>query len=212
MSELTPVSHLVIGLTGGVASGKTAAADEFARLGAAIVDTDLLAREVVMPGQAALLEIVERFGVQVLGADGALDRRKLRELVFADPAARMQLEAITHPRIRALARQRVLAQNPQIAYVVVVIPLLAEKGRYEFIDRVLVIDVDPQVQVQRLKARDGVDADLAHAMLAAQAGREQRLAIADEAIDNSADLAHLHTQVSKMHQHYLQLAALKRAR
>jgi dephospho-CoA kinase len=201
---------LVIGLTGGVASGKSAAADEFTRLGVIVVDTDLLAREVVAPGQPALLQIVQEFGTQVLGMDGALDRRRLREQVFADPAARLQLEAITHPRIRELARTRL--QGLSQPYAVLVIPLLAEKGRYDFIDRVLLVDVDPQVQLQRVQTRDAISAELARAMLDAQATREQRLAIADDVIDNSADLAHLYAQVAAMHQRYLDLAASRLAR
>lgn len=199
---------LVVGLTGGIASGKSAAADEFARLGAGLVDTDLLAREVVAPGQPALKDIREYFGADVFDSSGQLDRRRLRERVFADPQQRLTLEAITHPRIRALAQAR--TQQSQAPYVMVVVPLLVEKGRYPFIDRVLVIDVDPQQQLQRLRARDQLQPELAEAMLAAQASRSERLAAADDVIDNSADLAALHAAVAVQHARYMELASNSR--
>jgi dephospho-CoA kinase len=195
---------LVVGLTGGIASGKSAAADEFARLGVTVVDTDLLAREVVVPGSPGLAEIVAHFGAAVLDGAGQLDRRQLRTRIFADPAERLVLEAITHPRIRELALAAV--RQSQSSYTLVVVPLLAEKGRYAFIDRVLLIDVDPHVQLQRLQSRDALERQLAEKMIAAQATRQQRLAIADDVIDNSADLATLYARVALQHQRYLQLA------
>src|ERR1041384_4388337 len=159
-----------VGLTGGIASGKTTVTNLFASLGASIVDTDLLAREVVAPGTALLAEIAAHFGPAILAADGSLDRRKLRERVFNDAAERRWLEERTHPAIRALTDQRCAEATG--AYCVVAIPLLVETGGASRFDRVLVVDSDPAKQVERLMARDRLDRDAALRMLAAQASRE----------------------------------------
>lgn len=195
----------VVGLTGGIASGKSAVADQLAALGVAVVDTDQLAREIVAPGQPALAEIVHRFGSEVLDADGGLDRSRMRARVFADASARADLEAITHPRIHALAQARLRASSGP--YAVVVVPLLVEKGRYDFIDRVLVVDVDPGRQLQRLQQRDGVTAELARAMIAAQCSRERRLMAADDVIHNDGTWAQLTSAVRVQHQRYLDWAS-----
>lgn len=199
----------VLGLTGGIASGKSAAADAFARCGATVIDTDLLAREAVAPGAPALAEIAAAFGTEVLAADGGLDRAAMRARVFADPAARVRLEGILHPRIRALAAARIAAAaraEPPPPYCVLVVPLLVESGMQTMVDRILVIDVDTATQVERTMARDGIGADLARAMLAAQADRDTRLAAADDVIVNDADLATLERRVGALHAHYLALA------
>jgi len=202
---------LTVVVTGGVASGKSAVCERFAALGVPVFDADVAAREVVEPGQPALAEVVDAFGPDVLDAQGRLDRRRLRALVFADRDARRRLEAIVHPRVRAWLKAQVdRADGP---YVAVAIPLLVEgggRGNYPWIDRVLVVDVAPATQVERLMRRDGVDRALADAMLAAQASREQRLAAADDVIDNEGDLAQLHAAVDALDARYRQLAAASR--
>jgi dephospho-CoA kinase len=196
---------LRIGLTGGIASGKSAVADAFARRGAAIVDTDVIAREVVEPGRPALAAVVAAFGAEVLGPDGRLDRRALRRTVFADPEQRRRLEAILHPAIRAeMQRQAAAAAGP---YVVIAIPLLVENGLQSQVDRVLVVDCPPEVQLARLLARDGETAEGARAILAAQATRDQRLAVADDVIVNDGSLADLEARVAALHRRYLELAS-----
>lgn len=201
------VAAITIALTGGVASGKTQVARRFSALGVGIADADALARALVAPGQPALDEVVARFGSDVLDDDGGLDRARMRALVFADDTARHDLEAILHPRIRSAMRQACeAAPSP---YAIADIPLLTEGGgrqAYPWLARVLVVDVPREVQVARLLARDGIDAALAQRMLDAQASREQRLAIADDVIDNSGELGELDMAVMQLHQRYMQLA------
>lgn len=196
---------LVIGLTGGIGSGKTAVSDRFAQWGAPIVDTDLLARELVEPGQPALMDIAAEFGPDCLDGDGRLHRARLRERVFADPAGRRRLEAILHPRIRALARARIARLTAP--YCLLVIPLLAETGMTDLVDRVLVVDAPEAERIRRVMARDGIDEAQARRILAAQADRDQRLALADEIVENAGDLAALDQRVAALHRHYLTLAA-----
>jgi dephospho-CoA kinase len=193
-----------VALTGGVASGKSTVERLFASRGIEIIDADHVAREVVAAGTAGLADIVEVFGTDVLSADGSLDRRAMRERVFADERARRQLEAIIHPRVREVLRQR--ASEVHSAYGMLVIPLLVESGDYAWVNRVLVVDVPREVQRERLLKRDGISRELAEAMLNAQASREQRLAVADDVIDNSADLESLDAAVERLHRRYLQLA------
>lgn len=193
-----------VALTGGVASGKSTVERLFASRGIEIIDADHVAREVVAAGTAGLADIVEVFGTDVLSADGSLDRRAMRERVFADERARRQLEAIIHPRVREVLRQR--ASEVRSAYGMLVIPLLVESGDYAWVNRVLVVDVPREVQRERLLKRDGISRELAEAMLDAQASREQRLAVADDVIDNSADLESLDDAVERLHRRYLQLA------
>jgi dephospho-CoA kinase len=193
-----------VALTGGIASGKSTVAALFAGLGVPIVDLDEIAREVVYPGSALLAQVFERFGPAVRAADGGLDRRALRELVFRDPARRRELEALLHPQIRARAAQReAAARGP---YVITVIPLLAESGQPGDYDRVLVIDCDERLQRARLAQRDGFSAELIDAVLAAQATRAARRARADDLIVNDADAGALAPKVRELHAQYLQMA------
>ena len=193
-----------VALTGGIASGKSTVASLFAALGVPVIDTDVIAREVVEPGQPALAAITEAFGPTVLDANGRLDRPRLREEIFTDPAARRRLEAILHPAIRqAMELQSARAPGP---YQVLVIPLLAEGGRTDHVDRVLVVDVPESHQLERLVARDKVAPDQAAAALRAQATRAQRLAIANDVIENTGSIADLQSHVATLHDRYLQLA------
>ena len=193
-----------VGLTGGIASGKTAVANSFATHGVPVIDTDVIAREVVEPGQPALAAVVDAFGTGVLAADGRLDRPRLRERIFGDAEARRRLEAILHPAIRAeMERQSRAAGGP---YQVLVIPLLVEGGRRDHIDRVLVVDLPEATQIERLMRRDGVSRDQAEAALRAQASRDARLAFADDVIENTGDVAALETRVAKLHGDYLRRA------
>jgi dephospho-CoA kinase len=192
------------GLTGGIASGKSTVARLFEALGAAVIDTDQLAREVVAPGQPLLPRIVERFGAGVLAADGSLDRAALRTLVFSDPAARADLERLTHPAIQALLERRSAAVHGD--YQIHVIPLLVESGGRRTLDRVLVVDCGEELQIRRLQARDGSTLEQARKILAAQATRAARLAVADDVIVNEGDLAPLRDQVAALHLRYLELA------
>ncbi len=195
---------LRIGLTGGIGSGKSAAADEFSRLGVDVIDTDLIARELVEPGQPALADIVSLFGDGILDQQQRLNRDKLRQLVFSDQARREQLESILHPRIRQLAVDR--ADKASSAYCVLVIPLLVETGNDYPVDRILVIDTPVELQRKRVRLRDKVsDSDIDN-ILAAQATREQRLAVANDRIINDGSLASLHNQVHQLHQQYLETA------
>ncbi|MEO1750899.1 dephospho-CoA kinase [Thiofaba sp. EF100] len=202
---------LVVGLTGGVASGKSTVASLFASDGVPVIDTDLIARELVTPGQPALAEIAARFGPDALSTDGTLNRPWLRQRIFADEAARKVLESILHPRIRAEVQRRLEAlrlQTPPPAYALVVIPLLVETGAYDaLLDRVLVVDLPEDLQLQRLMTRDGVEEPLARAMLAAQASREARLARADDVINNRGAPDDLMEQVERLHRLYAGLAA-----
>lgn len=196
---------LVVGLTGGIGSGKTAVSDRFAQLGIPVVDTDLIARELVKPGQPALAEIAVEFGLDCLDDQGRLDRARLRAQVFTDDAGRQRLEAILHPRIRATVRQRIAALKAP--YCLLVIPLLAETGMTDLVDRVLVVDAPEAEQIRRVMARDQADEAQTRRILAAQASRNQRLTLADEVLENSGDFAKLELQIADLHQHYLRLAA-----
>lgn len=194
-----------VALTGGVASGKSTVAERFAARGIDVLDADLIARELVQPGAPALHEIRQRFGQEVLDAAGGLDRRRLRETVFSAPAERQALEAILHPRIRRALRER--ASGIRSPYGLLAIPLLAESnGSYDWIDRVLVVDLPRELQLERLSRRDTLATGLAEAMLTAQAGRAERLRLADDVIDNSGSLAALDAQVERLHHRYLKLA------
>jgi len=194
-----------VGLTGGIASGKSTVANLFAALGITIVDTDLLAREVVAPGSPLLREVTAHFGKELLSSDGSLNRQALRERIFAAPAERKWLEALLHPAIRALTDARCAAATGP--YVMVAIPLLVETKGGERFDRVLVVDCEPELQLARLQARDGTTRAAAELMLAAQATRAERLAAADDVIKNDGDTAALRNQVEKLHRGYVAAAA-----
>ena len=194
-----------VGLTGGIASGKTTVARRFAALGVPVIDADEVARTVVAPGEPALAAVIARFGTAVTAADGSLDRRALRAQVFADPAARRDLEAILHPRIRTAMEQ--MARDAAGPYVILSIPLLVEGGDPRSrVDRILVVDTDEDTQLARLQARDDSSLAEARAILGAQASRTQRLSFADDVIENSAGLEALHARIDALHQRYLALA------
>ena len=195
---------LHIGLTGGIASGKSTVARLFGALGVPIIDTDQIARDVVEPGQPPLERLVERFGKGILTPDGHLDRPKLREIVFSDPKARTDLEALTHPAIgTAVEALSAAAGGP---YQILVIPLLVEKGLGTRLERVLVVDCPEALQIQRLQARDGSTLEQAQAILNAQTSRAARLKAAHDVIRNESDIASLRDQVSALHRRYLELA------
>ena len=211
-SPSTPARPFRVALTGGIASGKTTVANLFAAHGIPLVDSDLIAREVVEPGQPALAAVAEAFGPDVLGPDGRLDRRRLRDIIFSDPTARARLEAILHPAIRGEMERQSAAAAEAGPYQVLVIPLLAEGGRRDRADRVLVVDVPEALQVERLMARDTVSREQAQASLQAQASRAARLAIADDVVTNTGCIDDLRDQVEALHGRYVQLAQDKRAR
>jgi dephospho-CoA kinase len=194
-----------VGLTGGIASGKTTVAKLFAALGVPVIDTDEIARAVVARGTPLLASIGERFGAAVIAPDGGLDRRALRDRVFADAQLRRELEALTHPAIRAEMEARSASAGGR--YQLIVIPLLIETGAASQVNRVLVVDCAEDTQLRRLRARDGCSGEQAAAMLAAQAPRSARLAAADDVITNEGDLAALRDQVEQLHARYLELAA-----
>ena len=192
---------LRIGLTGGIASGKSEAAAGFAALGVPILDSDAIARELVEPGQPAQLAIAQEFGPELFDSHGRLDRRRLRDQVFADPEQRKRLEQVLHPRVaEELARRSERTGGP---YQVWVIPLLVETGMMGLVDRVLVIDCPEAAQLERLSRRDGETATRARRILAAQASRAERLAHADDVIVNDAGLEHLEREVRRLHARYL---------
>jgi dephospho-CoA kinase len=196
---------LVIGLTGGIAAGKTAVARRFETLGVHVHDADVAARDVIEPGTSGLAEVVAAFGADVLDDAGRLDRAAMRQRVFADPGARRTLEAIIHPRVRQWLHERAMADAGP--YCLLAIPLLVENiEHYRWIDRVLLVDAPEATQLARLTARDGIDETLARRMLANQARREQRLAIAHDVIDNSGGEAALDPAVAHLHQRYLALS------
>jgi dephospho-CoA kinase len=200
------VKHKVyrVGLTGGVASGKSTVSKLFRKLGVPIIDTDELARDVVEPGQPPLERLVERFGAQILTPDGHLDRPALRTIVFSDPMARADLEALTHPAIGAAAEARSAAAGGP--YQIFVIPLLVEKSLKSHMDRVLLIDCEEELQLRRLQERDHATLDDARAILNAQASRKARREIADDVITNDGALNQLQPQVAALHARYVELA------
>lgn len=199
------MARWILGVTGGIGSGKTAATDHFQRLGITVVDADLAARVVVEPGQPALAAIAVRFGAEMIAADGRLDRPRLRERVFSTPEERRALEAITHPAIRdELVRQLAAATSP---YVILASPLLWESGQAALVTRVLLIDAPETLQRERASTRDGVSPAQIEAIMAAQWSRAQRLDKADDVIENSGTLAALQTRVEMLHQGYLRMAA-----
>ena len=197
---------LRIGLTGGIASGKSAVADLFAKHGVNVVDTDIIAREVVEPGEPGLAEIELEFGAAVIAADGNLDRAALRALVFSDDQARQRLETILHPRIQAETLRQADAAAGD--YIVIVVPLLVDSVLRQEVDRILVVDCDEATQLERLLARDAGSEEQAKRILAAQSSRSERLAIADDVIVNDSTLEALAARVSDLHERYTRIAHL----
>ena len=202
------MSDYIIGVTGGVASGKSEVTRRFEALGVVVADADLAAREVVALGTEGLREVVAAFGADALAADGNLDRAAMRRRVFAETGARARLEAIIHPRVRA--RLRLLCERAAGPYAIAAIPLLAEGGgrsAYPWLDRILVVDVAETVQRERLMRRDGVDATLAESMIGAQATRGERLAVANDVVVNDGPLEALAMHVSALDRRYRAQAA-----
>ena len=193
-----------VGLTGGIASGKSTAAKFFGALGVPIIDTDQLARDVVEPGQPPLERLVERFGPGILTEDGHLDRPALRNIVFSDPMARADLEALTHPAIGAAVEAR--SNEVGGVYQILVLPLLVEKNLGSQLNRVLVVDCDEELQIRRLQSRDGSTLEQARAILNAQASRSSRLKAAHDVIKNEGDMSAVREQVEQLHARYLELA------
>ena len=195
---------LVIGVTGGIGSGKTTVANLFASLGVPVIDADKLARQMVAPGQPAYEEILRHFGPEVLSESGELDRRQLRERIFSDSAKRDRLEAIVHPRVYAQMKQQLdCLQTP---YAIIVVPLLIESGTRELVDRVLVVDSPEELQIERTHRRDGTTRAAVQKILDAQLDRSARLSAADDVIENDASMGTLEKLVSKLHREYLREA------
>ena len=196
----------VVAITGGIGSGKTTVANQFAALGIEVVDADLIAREVVEPGTPALAAIASHFGPGILDEQGRLDRRALRERIFSDPAAKSWLNALLHPIIRSeMLRQCAAANSP---YCLLVVPLLVENRLTELADRVLVIDVDEATQIERTCRRDGVSLEQAQAILASQANRSERLAMADDVLDNQSGTTEtIRERILALHETYLAFAS-----
>jgi dephospho-CoA kinase len=201
---------LVVGLTGGIGSGKSAVAAEFARLGAIVVDTDAIAHELTGPGGGAIAEVLRQFGGDYVDAAGAMDRKRMRDLAFSDPAQKRRLEALLHPMIRAESARRIEAAFAHRSgpYVLHVVPLLIESPGYrERVGRVLVVDCPEALQVARVVRRSGLPEDEVRRIIASQIQRDRRLAAADDVIDNSGPVSALQQQVQKLHETYLRLAA-----
>lgn len=201
----------IVGLTGGIGSGKSTAAVIFASLGVAVVDTDVIARELTAAGGAAIAEIAAAFGAGVLLTDGSLDRSAMRRLAFSDQSAKRRLESILHPMIRRESEARCLAAaDSHSPYALLVVPLLVESGTFRrVVDRLLVVDCEETVQIARVMARNALSADEARAIMATQASRADRLAVADDVLTNNASCENLSAQVALLHPLYLELAARK---
>jgi dephospho-CoA kinase len=194
--------RFVVGLTGGIGSGKSAAAEEFGRLGATVVDTDAIALELTRAGGAATGQVRSLFGDEYVDAEGAMDRARMRALAFRDPAAKKKLEALLHPMIRAESERRIAAASGP--YVIHVVPLLVESAEYrQRVARVLVVDCPESMQMERVRRRSGLSEDEVRRIIGAQCKREDRLAAADDVIDNSGTLDALHNQVRELHARYL---------
>ena len=200
------MSGYVVGLTGGIGSGKSTVAELFVGAGAALVDTDAIAHELTAPAGAAMPMLLAAFGPQIADERGALDRAAMRRAVFADPASRKKLENILHPLIRQISSER--CRNATAPYVILAVPLLVESGGYrERCQRIVTVDCPESLQIERVVARNGMTADEVKAIMAAQASRSERLAIADDVVHNDAGLPHLHEQVAKLHSRYLRLSS-----
>jgi dephospho-CoA kinase len=204
-----PARPYVVGVTGGIGSGKTTVTERFQALGAGILDTDAIAHEITAPGGTAMAPIRAKFGERYLNADGSLDRAAMRALVFAEPEAKAALEEITHPLIRARVHDSV--HRRQEPYLLLVVPLLLETGGYPgLIDRVLIVDCSEELQIARVMQRSGLSEREVRAIMATQLARQARLARADDVIDNGRDRSALDQQVHTLDQHYRRLAAERR--
>ncbi len=202
------MSDFVVGLTGGIGSGKSTVADLFVALGAGLVDTDAIAHELTRPQGGAMPALLAAFGSEIADAQGALDRAAMRRRVFADPAARGRLERILHPMIRQLSAERVRAARAP--YVILAVPLLVESGNYrQRCDRIVVVDCPEEVQIERVMARSGLVESEVRAIMRAQASRQERLAVADDIVLNADGVAELDSQLTNLHQKYLRLSSEK---
>lgn len=202
------MSQYVVGLTGGIGCGKSTVAELFVEHGAGLVDTDAIARELTLVDGAAMPMLQAEFGPEILAVDGALDRAAMRQLAFADPSARSRLENILHPLIRRISTER--CQAAKTPYVILAVPLLVESGTYgERCDRIVVVDCPESLQIERVMARNGLSVDEVKAIMAAQATRQQRLAVADDVVVNDAGKTKIVGQVKTLHSNYLQLSAGK---
>jgi len=195
---------LVIGLTGGIGSGKSTVTELFANLAVPVIDTDIVARDVVLPGSPAMKEIGLTFGEQYIQADGRLNRDAMRQLVFSDTEAREKLESILHPRIRKLVW--IWVEQQTSPYCIVVVPLLFEKGWSDYFDRILVVDAEEEIQIERTMHRDHLGREEVEAIMHSQIPRQQRLESADDIIENHLNESELQQQVERLHQNYLKLA------
>ena len=203
-APLPEINTFVVGLTGGVGSGKSTVADMFSALGVPVIDADQLAHELVAPGQVALDEIVATFGTAVIMANGELDRDAMRQRIYADPAQKSRLESILHPRIRQ--RIRTLLAGIKSHYTIVVIPLLLETNQADLVDRILVVDTPEKEQLKRVAARDGLSDNAVMAIINAQADRQTRLEAADDVIVNDQDISALIDHVQELHKHYMDIS------
>lgn len=203
------MSKFVVGLTGGIGSGKTTVANLFAAEGITLVDADIVAREVVAPGSEGLEAIVTHFGAEILTPEGELDRAKLRQRIFSHPEEREWLNQLLHPMIR----QEMLAQVEKAtsAYVIMVVPLLFENGLDRLVNRTLVVDISPELQINRTVKRDNVDASQVNNIISSQCSRSEKLARADDIIDNQGEISTLKREVLALHQRYLQLSGTDNA-
>jgi len=198
------INTFVVGLTGGVGSGKSTVADTFSALGVPVIDADQLARELVAPGQVALDEIVATFGTAVIKNNGELDRDAMRQRIYADPAQKSRLESILHPRIRQ--RIRTLLAGIKAPYTIVVIPLLLETNQADLVDRILVVDTPEKEQLKRVAARDGLSDNAVMAIINTQADRQTRLEAADDVIVNDQDISALTEHVQELHKYYMDIS------
>ncbi len=203
------MSKFIVGLTGGIGSGKTTVANLFAAEGITLVDADIVAREVVAPGSTGLEAIVTHFGAEILTPEGELDRAKLRQRIFSHPKEREWLNQLLHPMIR----QEMLAQVEKAtsAYVIMVVPLLFENGLDRLVNRTLVVDISPELQINRTVKRDNVDASQVNNIISSQCSRSEKLARADDIIDNQGEISSLKREVQALHQRYLQLSGTDNA-
>ncbi len=202
------MSGFIVGLTGGIGSGKSTVADAFVALGAGLVDTDVIARELTLADGKAMPALIAEFGPDIVAKDGAMDRSAVRQRVFADPSARERLEGILHPLIRQMSTERCVAATAP--YVVLAVPLLVESGDYhQRCDRIVVVDCPETVQIERVMARNGLSIDEVRAIMAAQATRQQRLAAANDIVVNDGARTKIYEQVNLLHLKYLALAGEK---
>ncbi len=199
-----PTLPLTIGLTGGIGSGKTQVSRIFAELGISVIDTDQISRELVKAGSPNLHKIAKYFGPEILLPSGELNRSRLRHIIFADSAQKQWLEDLLHPQIRSLARKQLAASRS--SYAIVVVPLLIESQHYDFVNRILVVDCEENLQIERVMQRDQTERSVAEGIIAAQIPRQQRLSQADDVIDNSGSLSELKDKVRQLHEHYQELA------